>query len=152
MKRLNLEMPEIYYILFFFLYLGGSSLAHAENGSELSLWLVATAILLTACVTILPHLGIKWLKLEKKGCPGGMWLALILQIGSWGSALLGFVFRLRPNLIRFHQLLFLTTFLWAGGLLTLLMARHACRPKPTHDTLKPAPKEETSAAELQTEK
>jgi Na+/proline symporter len=136
MKRIRLKIPELLNIFAFLLYLFGSSLAHIEDGSELSLWLAAFATGMAFCVTVLPVLGIGWLRMDSKGCRAGYWLALLLQIASWGTFGLAGYFRLRAQLSRFHTLLTLTTLLWAGWMLILVYSRHACQGLTAHDTLK----------------
>ena len=136
MKRIRLSAPEFLYVFSFLFYLFGSSLAHIEDGSELSLWLVAFATGIVVCVTVLPVLGIEWLGMKKKGCRAGYWLALILQLASWGTFGLAGYFRLRGQVPRFHTFLTLTTLLWAGWVLLLFCSRHACQPQTDRDTLK----------------
>ncbi len=135
MKRISLKLPEILNIFAFLLYLAGSSLAHIEDGSELSIWLLIFATGTVFCVTVLPVLGIDWLRMKKKGCRAGRWLGLLLQFTSWGTFTLAVYFRLRAQIPRFHTSLTLTTLLWAGWMLALVYSRHACQPQAPYDTL-----------------
>lgn len=136
MKHKTIKLPELLHILAFLVYLFGSSLTHIENGAELSLWIMAFAMIITVVTTVFPWLGIHWLKLDQKGCRGGWRMALFLQVTSWSMFGYAMFFRLGRNLPRFHTLVTLTTLLWAGWLLIFIYSRHACQP--THgddDTL-----------------
>ncbi len=135
MKQRVIKLPEIIHILAFLLYLYGSTLAHKENGAELSLWLMAFAVISTAATIIFPWLGFRWLKLEKKGSRFGWWVALLLQVSSWGLYSLAMFFRLGRNLPRFHNLITLTTQAWASWLIIFIYSRHAFQPKQADNTL-----------------
>jgi len=102
MKRSPLHIAEWLYSLSFVLYLFGSSLAHTENGPELSLWLMTFPVILTLATTSLPLAGVHWLKMEPKGWRAGYWAAIVLQAASW-----------------------VTTLLWAAWLLIFIFSRHA---------------------------
>lgn len=125
MKRSSFHIAEWLYSLTFLLYLYSSSLAHIENGAELSLWLMTFAVVLTAATTLLPLAGIRWLRLGVKACRAGYWAAMLLQGASWLSFFWAMVLRLRRNLPPFHTLIMVTTLLWAAWLLTLIISRHA---------------------------
>jgi len=135
MKRVSITVAEILQIFSFLLYLFGSSLTLIEHGAELSLWIMTFAIAISAATTILPWLGIRWLQLEKKGCQAGRWVALLVQIASWGVISYAMLLRLERDLPRFYTLTTLLTLLWASWLLIYLYSRHACRPNPADDTL-----------------
>lgn len=135
MKKIPNKIPEWLYTLAFLLYLVGSSMAQIYNGVELSLWLMAFSVVITMSTTILPWLGIHWLRLSKKGCPTGYWLAIIIQAASWGSFGAAMFNRLARNIPRFHTLIALTTLLWAIWLLIFIYSRHACLPRSVDDTL-----------------
>jgi hypothetical protein len=107
------------------LYLFGSSLAHIENGTELSLWLMTFAIVLTIAVTALPIIGIRWLQMKSQGTRTGYWAALLLQGASWLSFFWAMFHRLGRNLPPFHTWITVTTLLWAVWLLTLIFSRRA---------------------------
>ena len=127
MKRPALHVAEWLYSLTFLLFLFGSSLSHIENGAELSLWLMAFAIVLSAATTLLPLAGIRWLQLRKQGCRAGFWAAMLLQGASWLSFFWAMALRLRRNLPPFHTFITVTTLLWAAWLLIFIFSRHACR-------------------------
>ena len=129
MKRQSPHIAEWLYSLSFLLYLGGSSLTHIENGAELSLWLMAFAVMLSAATTLLPIAGIRWLQMEKLGCRAGFWAAMLLQGVSWLSFFWAMLLRLRRNLPPFHTLIMVTTLLWAAWLLIFIFSRHAYRSK-----------------------
>ena len=135
MKKIHNKIPELLHILAFLLYLFGSSMAHIYNGVELSLWLMAFTVIITMSTTVLPWMGIHWLKLSKKGCPTGYWLAIIIQMASWVTFSAAMFNRLARNLPRFHTLIMLTTLLWATWLLVFIYSRHACQPSNVDDTL-----------------
>jgi len=135
MKKSSFSLPELFYIFAFLLYLVGSSITHILNGVEISLWLMAFAMVTTISTTILPWLGIQWLTLEKKGCRAGWWLALLLQVASWGTYAFAMFLRLNRNLPRFHTLITLTTLLWAAWLLIFIYSRYACQPQHSDDKL-----------------
>jgi Na+/proline symporter len=128
MKRDKLRLPEVFYGLAFLLYLGGSSLALIQNGVELSLWLMAFAVVATVSTTLLPVLGFIWLKLPRQGCRVGWWIALLLQLASWGTFAAAMFLRLNREVDGFKTLIAVTTLLWAGWLLVFIYSRHACRP------------------------
>ena len=135
MKRLSIHVTELLYLISFLIYLTGSSLALIEHGTELSLWLMTFAVVITVASTILPRIGIRWLQLEKRGCPTGQWLARFIQVSSWGTFLYAMYLRLYRNLPRFYIMTTLTTLLWATWLLILLLSRHACQPVQHDDKL-----------------
>ncbi len=83
MKRASLHIAEWLYSVSFLLFLFGSSLAHTENGPELSLWVMTFSITLTLATTLLPLAGVRWLKMEPKGWRAGYWAAMLLQAASW---------------------------------------------------------------------
>lgn len=135
MKRVDFSLPEFLYTFSFLLYLAGSSLAQVLNGVELSLWLMAFAMLTTMMTTILPVLGFQWLRLKPKGCRFGRGLAVAIQAASWGTYATAMFFRLTRELPRFQTLIAITTVLWAVWLLVFIYSRHSCQPKETSDTL-----------------
>jgi hypothetical protein len=129
MKRQSLHIAEWLYSLTFILYLFGSSLTHIENGSELSLWLMAFAVILTAATTLLPVAGIRWLQMEQLGCRAGFWAVMLLQGASWMSFFWAMMLRLRRNLPPFHTWIMVTTLLWAAWLLTFIFSRRVYQSK-----------------------
>jgi Na+/proline symporter len=134
-KRTSCSLPELFYAAAFLLWLTGSSIAHIKNGVELSLWLMTFAILISFATTVFPWLGIRWLRLKRKGCRGGWWLALCLQCMSWGTFAYAMFQRLKRSLPQFHLLITLVTLLWASWLLVFIYSRHACRTQPRDDKL-----------------
>jgi Na+/proline symporter len=135
MKKLDFSLPEGLQTFSFLLFQAGSALALALNGVELSLWLMSFAIITSILTTILPVLGFNWLKLSRKGCRGGWWLALILQVASWGSYATGMFQRLTRDILSFKYLIGLTMVLWSAWLLIAIYSRHACQPAEAGDTL-----------------
>jgi len=136
MKKTSFSVPELFYITAFFLWLLGSSIAHIPNGVELSLWLMSFAVLISFAATVFPWLGIRWLRLEKKGCRAGWWLAYCLQVASWGVFAYAMFLRLGRSLPCFHTLITLLSLLWAAWLLIFIYSRHACQPRQREGTLK----------------
>jgi len=137
MKPRPVEFPELLFDLAFILYLLASSLTHIERGAELSLWLMTFAVLLTMATTVLPWLGIRWLRLEQKGSRAGGRLSMFLQVASWASFAYAMFLRLSRNLPQFHVWITLTTLLWAAWLLIFIYSRHAWADKKSGDTLNP---------------
>ena len=135
MKRLDFSLPEFFHTFSFLLFLAGGVLALIFNGIELSLWLMAFAMAGSLLTTLLPVLGIHWLRLERKGSRGGWWLALVVQVLSWGSYTGAMFFRLMRNMQNFKYLIGLTMLLWAAWLLIFIYSRHAYQPKSAGDTL-----------------
>lgn len=127
MKRASIHIAEWLYSLSFLLYLCGSSLAHSENGTELSLWLMTFAIILTAVTTLLPMAGIRWLQLAPQGSRRGYQIAMGLQALSCLSFAWAMFLRLGRNLPPFHTWISVTTLLWAAWLLIFIFSRHAHR-------------------------
>ena len=125
MKRNPVHITEWLYSLSFLLYLFGSSLAHIENGTELSLWLMSFAVVVTVATTLLPLAGIRWLWLERQGSRWGYWIAMLLQVCSWFSFTWAMFLRLGRNLLQFHTWIVVTTRLWASWLLIFIISRHA---------------------------
>jgi hypothetical protein len=126
MKKFKISWPDLFYALAFLLYLAGSSMAHIYNGIELSLWLMAFAMGINASVTVLPWFGIHWLRLARKGSQTGRWLALLMQVSSWGTYAFAMFQRLNRSLPRFQLWTAVTTLLWAVWLLIFVYSRHAC--------------------------
>ena len=124
MKKTSLAPAEWLFSLSFMLYLIGSSLAHIENGSELSLWLMTFAIILTIATTLLPVAGIRWLRLERQGSRWGLGIATLLQVASCMSFSWAMFLRLGRNLPPFHTWITITTLLWAAWLLIFIYSRH----------------------------
>jgi hypothetical protein len=135
MKRIVLSSKEILYCFSFLFYLGGSSLALIEHGTELSLWIMFLAVLISSAASILPWLGIKWLQVEKKGSQSGWWLALILQFSSWGTFAAAMLYRLGRNLPSFYLWITITTLIWASWLLIFIFSRHAVLETGSSKTL-----------------
>ena len=129
MKRLVIKLPELLYCLAFLLYLAGSSLTHIENGAELSLWLMVFGVVISMATTTLPWLGIRWLRLSKKGWQSLTRAAIFLQVASWLCFGWAMFLRLGRNLPPFHTLIMITTLLWATWLLTFFISRYACKPR-----------------------
>ncbi len=134
MKPSRFSLPEFFHYLSFLLYLGGSSYAQAQNGIELSLWLMALAVVISAMTTILPWLGFRWLGMPVQGSRFGKGISLVIQIGSWISYAAAMFFRLTRNLPRFHALITVTTLLWAGWFLLFINSRQIS----SSDMLSPA--------------
>ena len=125
MKKTSLAPAEWFYSLSFMLFLFGSSLAHIEHGSELSLWLMSFAVILTMATTLLPLAKIRWIRLERQGSRWGMGIALLLQVLSWMSFFWAMSLRLGRNLPPFYTWITVTTLLWAAWLLVFIYSRHA---------------------------
>lgn len=125
MKSTKVHSAEWLYSLSFLLYLYGSSLAHIENGTELSLWLMTFAITITAATTLLPLAGIRCLRVDSQGSLWGYWIPMLLQVCSWVTFAWGMFFRLGRNLAPFHTWITITTLLWAVWLLIFIFNRHA---------------------------
>jgi len=125
LKRTRLSLPEIIYSLSFLIYLFGSSLTLIEHGTELSLWVMFLAVLISASTTILPWLGIAWLRMNNQGSRAGWWASLLLQITSWGTYAVAMLMRLGRNFSPFYFWIVVTTLLWATWLLVLILSRHA---------------------------
>ncbi|MBW6465729.1 MAG: hypothetical protein K0B06_04430 [Brevefilum sp.] len=124
MKKTSLALAEWFYSLSFLLYLFGSSLAHIEHGSELSLWLMSFAVILTVSTTLLPLAGVRWLRLDQQGSRWGLGIAMLLQVLSWMSFFWAMSLRLGRNLPPFHTWITVTTLLWAAWLLIFIYSRH----------------------------
>lgn len=135
MKKLDFSLPEFFYVFSFLLFLAGGVLALIFNGIELSLWLMSFAMAGTLLTTLLPVLSINWLRLKRKGCRGGWWLAIVLQVLSWASYAGAMFYRLLRNTLNFKYLIGLTIILWAIWLLIFIYSRHACQAKSADDTL-----------------
>ena len=135
MKRISITTAEILHVLSFLLYLFGSSLTLIEHGAELSLWIMTFAIAISAATTLLPLLGIRWLRLENRGCQAGLWLSRLIQLASWLLFGYAMLMRLGRDLPSFYTSTALLTLLWASWLLVLIYSRHACRSNPGDDTL-----------------
>ncbi|MBG0788151.1 MAG: hypothetical protein H0S79_23945 [Anaerolineaceae bacterium] len=135
MKRMDFSLPEFFQTFSFLLFLAGSVVALIFNGIELSLWLMVFAMAASLLTAVLPALGFNWLRLEKKGCRGGWWVALVLQVISWGTFAAAMFFRVMRDPLNFKYLIGVTLFLWALWLLIFLYSRHACQPKTAGDTL-----------------
>jgi Na+/proline symporter len=138
MKPSRFSVPEFLYNLSFLLYLGGSSYAQAQNGIELSLWLMTFAMVISALTTVLPWLGFRWLKLPAQGSRFGKGAALFVQICSWAAFTAAMYSRITRNLPDFHIFITVTTLLWAAWMLLLIYSRHAFHPTTSSDTLSPA--------------
>ena len=147
MKSSRFSIPELFYCLSFLLYLGGSSYAQAQNGIELSLWLMAFAMVISTATSILPWLGFRWLKLPPQGSRFGRGLALFLQICSWISYAAAMFFRLTRNLPDFHVFITVTTLLWGAWILLFILSRHVFQPSQRDDKLSPAPQPKPTGEE-----
>lgn len=147
MKSSRFSLPELIHNLSFLLYLGGSSLALFQNGIELSLWLMAFAVIVSSMTTLLPWLGFRWLKIPNRGSRFWKGAALFLQICSWGTYAAAMVFRLYRDLHRFQVLITVTTLLWASWLLLFIYSRYAFQPSSSGDKLSPAPQKEPTGQE-----
>ena len=132
MKKPSLTFAEILYLICFLLFLAASDLTQIEHGSELSLWLMSFAVVLTITITIFPWLGIRWLQIPPIGSRTGRWLARILQFSSWGTFAAAIIQRWGRNLEPFYIWIALTALLWALWLLVFIYNRYAF---PTDDTL-----------------
>ena len=135
MKRSSLKTAEILYTLSFFLYLFGSSVALIEHGTELSLWLMTLALLISASTTILPTLGIQWLRMNNQGSQAGRRLSLFLQITSWGTFSTAMYYRLGRNFPPFYGWIVITTLTWAAWLLLLIFSRYIWNQPGSGDKL-----------------
>ena len=133
MKKPTPGLPEILYLLCLFLFLFASDLAHFEHGSELSLWLMAFAVVLATTIRVFPWLGIRWLKIEPAGNRTGRWLATFFQVGSWTAYALAMALRWRRNLVPFHWWITLAALLWVLSMLIFIYNRYAL---DAGDTLK----------------
>lgn len=136
MKNSPFKLAELLDSLAFLLWLFGSSMTLIRHGIELSLWLMTLAVIFSLAIRVLPWLGIRWLRLEKKGCRGGQLLAIFLQVASWGTFAYAMFLRLGRNMEHFYTFVTITTLLWASWLLFFIYSRHACHPQKRNDTLK----------------
>jgi len=133
MKKTKLSFAEILYLGCFFLFLFASDLTLIEHGSELSLWLMTFAVVLTIATALFPCLGIHWLDMPPKGSRFGSWVWRILQLASWGSFAAAMIQRWGRNLAPFYRWIILTNLLWALWLLIFIYNRYAF---DSGDTLK----------------
>ena len=136
MKRSSLTLAEIIQTLCFLIYLFGSSLTLIEHGTEISLWVMFLAVLISASTTILPWLGIQWLRMNQQGSQAGQWASRILQIVSWGTYTFAMLMRLGRNLPRFYLWIVITNLLWAIWLLVFIFSRHVWSQPERGDKLK----------------
>lgn len=135
MRKTSKRIPEWLYIVSFLLYLYGSSMTLIEHGIELSLWLMTFAVVINLLTTALPWLGIRWLKLEKKGWRTGWWISIAIQIISWGTFARAMFLRLNRNLPGFYIFITITTLLWAAWLILFIYSRYALQTEQTGDKL-----------------
>lgn len=135
MNNKTIRFPELLSLFAFLTYLLGSSITLFEHGIELSLWLMAFAVVINMGTTILPWLGFHWLSLDKKGCRTGYWLSILFYFGSWVSFAYAMFLRLWRILPRFYTMITITTLLWAVGLLIFIYSRHACKDRMPGDKL-----------------
>lgn len=135
MKRSSLTIAEIFYVLSFLLYLFGSSLSLIEHGTELSLWMMSLALFVSASTTVLPWLGIRWLRMNQQGSRAGWWISLLLQFASWLTFAVAMLFRLNRNLPPFYNWILITTLIWATWLLMLIFSRHVWYQPASGDKL-----------------
>jgi len=125
MKKPAIRFAEILYLLCFLLFLFASDLAHNEHGSELSLWLMTFAVILTLAAAVFPWLGIRWLKIEPAGSRTGHWLTVMFQFASWGAFAVAMAQRWGRSLNPFHWWITLTGLLWAVWILIFIYTRYA---------------------------
>ncbi|MDW7753587.1 MAG: hypothetical protein SCH68_00300 [Brevefilum sp.] len=135
MKKSKIEFPELIKVFAFLLYLLGSSLTLINHGIEISLWIMTFAVVINIALRILSWMGFCWLSLSKMGSKTGSWLAVLLDIASWGSFGYAMYLRLWRNLPMFYTMITITTLLWAVGLLLFLYSRHAFTDGKTGDKL-----------------
>lgn len=131
MKKKPLTFTEGLTLFCFLLFLFASDLAHIEHGSELSLWLMAFAVVLTIAATLFPWLGFRWLRIEPKGSQAGRWLAFVLQIASWGTFGYAMILRWGRSLDPFYWWITLTALLWALWLIIFIYSRYAAKSGDT---------------------
>ena len=127
MKKSKFSFTEILYLLCFLLFLFASHLTQIEHGSELSLWLMAFAVVLTIAGTVFPWLGVRWLRIPPSGSRTGRWLAALIQIASWVTFGIAMVQRWGRNLDPFYWWITLTALLWSLWILVFIYSRYACR-------------------------
>jgi hypothetical protein len=139
MKKRSFSFAEILYLLCFLLFLFASDLALIEHGAELSLWLMAFAVVLSIAATVFPWLGIRWLRIKPAGSRTGRGLAAFIQAGSWVTFGIAMVQRWGRNLNPFYWWITLTVVLWALWILVFIYSRYAFR---SDDTLIPDHTEE----------
>lgn len=135
MKKNKIEFPELIKVFSFWLYLLGSSLTLINHGIEMSLWLMTFAVVINVAVSLLPWMGFRWLALSKKGSKTGRWLAVFLNIASWGSFGYAMYFRLWRDLPRFYTMITITTLIWAAEILLFVYSRHSFTDGITGDKL-----------------
>lgn len=119
MKRLSSHVSDWLYSLSFLTFLLGSSLAHIENGSELSLWLMAFAFVLSASTTLFPLFGISWLRAPRETELWKRTIINLLQITSWLSFSYAMFLRLHRDMPSFKLWITVTTLFWATWILAL---------------------------------
>ena len=135
MKKTSFELPVVISCFAILLWLAGSTLAHLRNGIELSLWLMSFAIMISFAATVFPWLGIRWLRLKKKGCLLGQHAAKAIQIATWGIFAWAMILRLNRSMSSFHILIAVVTLLWAAWGMIFTYSRYICKPKESNDKL-----------------
>ncbi len=125
MNRKAIYIPDVIHGITFILYLLGSSLTLIEQGTELSLWIMTFAVVTSACTTLLPFLGVRWLKLDKRGSQFGRWAAWLIQALSLASFGYGMIQRLQRDQAGFQNWIMITTLLWGTWMLVFVYSRHA---------------------------
>ena len=135
MKSARITLQEILNIIAFLLFLFGSSLTHIEHGSELSLWLMTFAVIITTSATILPWLGIQWLQTDTKSIRLLQIGSLLTRFAAWGTFGYAMFQRWARNLPAFHSWITLTTLLWAASIILFIYSRRRCQTGDKSDTL-----------------
>jgi hypothetical protein len=125
MKKNKLDLAEILYVACFFLFLFASDLTFIEHGSELSLWLMTFAAVLTISAALFPWLGVRWLRIPLKGSRFGRWAARLFQLASWGAFAAAMIQRWRRNLTPFYWWITFSSLLWALWLVIFIYNRYA---------------------------
>jgi ribose/xylose/arabinose/galactoside ABC-type transport system permease subunit len=127
MKKSTLTLTEVLYLFCFLLFLFASDMTHIENGSELSLWLMSFAVVLTMAATLFPWLGIRWLIHKWHGSKTMQWLSYAFQVLSWGTFGYAMILRWARNLNPFHWWITVTALLWAIWILFFFFHRNKSR-------------------------
>jgi hypothetical protein len=107
-----MTLSQILYILAYCIFLIGAAKSFRENGSKASVWIMGSAVLLDFLMSVLPMMGVKFLRSGIQGTNAVIVLAIIFGFIVWMIFLIALFAWKKGRLPIFHSLITLVEVAW----------------------------------------
>jgi len=115
-----MTLNEILYIIAYCLFLAGAAKSFRDNGSAMAVRIMSAGVALDFLVSILPLLGVSFLKMDLKGSNGVIVAAIMFGFVVWMLFVAALLVRRAGKKRVFHILIGITEIAWFIDFITFL--------------------------------